>query len=161
MRNISDIIEHHLKEMLHQSSEYVVEIQRNDLADHFQCVPSQINYVIATRFTPQKGYVVESKRGGGGYVRIQRVQLPETSSIQDHIFLTIGETIDQANAEGLIYQLELANFITTREARIMDAVIARETLPLPLPVRDELRAKLMRAMLIAALANPRRGGGGK
>lgn len=65
MRNISDIIEQYLKNILHESPEGTVEIQRNDLADQFSCVPSQINYVISTRFTLEKGYVVESKRGGG------------------------------------------------------------------------------------------------
>jgi transcriptional regulator CtsR len=159
MRNISDIIEHHLKEMLVKSSEYVVEIQRNDLADHFQCVPSQINYVISTRFTPEKGYFVESKRGGGGYVRIQRLQLPEEASMQDHIFVTIGNNIDQASAEGLIYQLEMAELLSRREAMIMKAAIIRETIPLQLPFRDELRAKLMKAMLIAAFTSDSKGGG--
>ena len=76
MRNVSDIIEQYLKSMLLESPQGLVEIQRNDLADRFSCVPSQINYVISTRFTLEKGYVVESKRGGGGYIRIQRIQLP-------------------------------------------------------------------------------------
>lgn len=79
MRNISDIIERYLKSILHESPEGMVEIQRNDLADQFSCVPSQINYVISTRFTLEKGYLVESKRGGGGYVRIQRIELPAQS----------------------------------------------------------------------------------
>ena len=72
MRNVSDIIEQYLKHILQESPEGAVEIQRNDLADQFQCVPSQINYVISTRFTLEKGYFVESKRGGGGYIRIQK-----------------------------------------------------------------------------------------
>jgi transcriptional regulator CtsR len=160
MRNISDIIERYLKQMLGESSEYVVEIQRNDLADHFQCVPSQINYVISTRFTPEKGYIVESKRGGGGYVRIQRMQLPKQTAIHDHLFLTIGDMIDQANAEGLLYQLELADFLSKREAMMMRAAIMRETLSLQLPLRDELRAQILKAMLIAALTHPTKGGEG-
>lgn len=159
MRNITDIIEHYLKERLHKSSEYVVEIQRNDLADQFQCVPSQINYVISTRFTPEKGYIVESKRGGGGYVRIQRLQLPDTATIQDHIFLTIGDEIDQASAEGLIYQLEAGGLLTSRESRVMAAAVTREVLALQLPLRDAIRAKLMKAMLVAAFTQQRKGGG--
>ena len=85
MRNISDIIERYLKGILHESPEGLIEIQRNDLADQFSCVPSQINYVISTRFTLEKGYLVESKRGGGGYVRIQRIELPAQSALHNHL----------------------------------------------------------------------------
>ena len=158
MRNLSDIIEQHLKQMLHQSAELVVEIQRNDLADQFQCVPSQINYVISTRFTPEKGYIVESKRGGGGYVRIQHMQLPKSATIEEQLFVTIGDEIDQASAEGLVYQLRAAGHVTDREARIMAAAMARESLLVALPTRDAIRAKLLRAMLIAVLTSARKGG---
>src|SRR5690606_12275077 len=100
MRNISDLIEQYLKQMLQDSSEGTVEIQRNELADRFSCVPSQINYVISTRFTLEKGYLVESKRGGGGYIRIQRIELPTYKTIHGHIRQTIGDRIDQSAAEG-------------------------------------------------------------
>jgi len=122
------------------------------MADRFSCVPSQINYVISTRFTPEKGYFVESKRGGGGYIRIQRVNLPSLEAIHRHIRQTVGDRIDQTTAEGLIYQLEEAGFLTEREAYLMKAAVSRDTLTLKLPVRDEIRAKLMKATLIALLA---------
>lgn len=73
MRNISDIIENYLKQVLELSESEIVEIKRSEVANKFQCVPSQINYVINTRFTMEKGYMVESKRGGGGYIRISRL----------------------------------------------------------------------------------------
>jgi transcriptional regulator CtsR len=152
MRNISDVIEHYLKEILQSSSEGAVEIQRSVLALRFSCVPSQINYVISTRFTLEKGYYVESKRGGGGYIRIQRVDLPLLEVVQHHIQQTVGEQIDQTTAEGLIYQLEEANFVTNREANILKAAVSRDVLLVKLPFRDELRAKLLKAMLIAMLA---------
>lgn len=152
MRNISDLIEHYLKQLLYDSSEGTVEIQRNDLAEKFSCVPSQINYVISTRFTLEKGYYVESKRGGGGYIRIQRVDLPSLEAVKQHIDQTVGEQIDQTAAEGLIYQLEEANFLTEREARLLRAALTREALALKLPLRDEIRAKILRAALIALLA---------
>src|SRR3954470_11775090 len=101
MRNISDLIEQYLKQMLQDSSEGSIEIQRSDLADKFSCVPSQINYVISTRFTLEKGYYVESKRGGGGYIRIQRVSLPSLEAVQRHIKQTVESQIDQTAAEGL------------------------------------------------------------
>jgi transcriptional regulator CtsR len=152
MRNISDLIEHYLKQILQNSSDGAVEIQRSELADKFSCVPSQINYVISTRFTLEKGYYVESKRGGGGYIRIQRVDLPSLEAVQHHIRQTVGERIDQTAAEGLIYQLNEARFLTDREANMLRAAISREALALKLPLRDEIRAKLLKSMLIALLA---------
>ncbi|BBH23962.1 transcriptional regulator [Paenibacillus baekrokdamisoli] len=151
MRNISDLIEQYLKHMLQESSDGAVELQRNDLADRFSCVPSQINYVISTRFTVEKGYFVESKRGGGGYIRIQRVELPTLTAIQGHIVHTIGEQVDQCAAEGLIYQLEEAQFISKREANLLRAAVSRESIAVKLPLRDEIRARLLRAMLITLL----------
>lgn len=151
MRNISDLIEQYLKQMLDGSDEGAVEIQRNELADKFSCVPSQINYVISTRFTLEKGYMVESKRGGGGYIRIQRVDLPALKTIQQHIEGTIGNSVDQSAAEGLIYQLHEARLISKREANLLRAAIHRDTIALMLPARDEVRARLLRSMLISLL----------
>lgn len=152
MRNVSEVIEQYLKQMLQQSSDGIVEIQRNELADQFECVPSQINYVISTRFTLEKGYIVESKRGGGGYIRIQRIVLDTHGSVHDHIFKTISSQIDQSASEGLLYQLLENGIITRREAAIMRAAISREVLVLKLPLRDEIRAKIMKAMLISLLS---------
>lgn len=151
MRNISDIIEQYLKESLQQSPESMIEIQRNDLAYQFQCVPSQINYVISTRFTLEKGYLVESKRGGGGYIRIRRIQLPAGGALGQHVFKMIGDSLDQQSAEGLIDQLEHAGFVNAREASIMRAAVCRDVLSLKLPIRDEVRARLMKAMLVALI----------
>ncbi|WP_422658486.1 CtsR family transcriptional regulator [Paenibacillus sp. EC2-1] len=151
MRNISDIIEQYLKGILQESSEGTIEIQRNDLAEKFSCVPSQINYVISTRFTLEKGYLVESKRGGGGYIRIQRIELPKHTALHHHLHHSIGNLIDQTVAEGLIYQLEESRFLTMREACLMRAAISRECLNVKLPYRDELRARIMKAMLVSLL----------
>ena len=152
MRNTSEIIEQYLKQILQQSPKGTIEIQRNDLADQFQCVPSQINYVISTRFTLEKGYLVESKRGGGGYIRIQKVELTSHGSIFDHICRTIGEQIDQTSAEGLIYQLHEGGYITEREANLIKSAISRDVLVFKLPFRDEFRARLLKVMLIALLS---------
>lgn len=152
MRNISDVIEQFLKQQLQESPDGAVEIQRNELADRFQCVPSQINYVISTRFTLEKGYLVESKRGGGGYIRIQRISLPSYGAIHEHIFRTIGEQIDQTAAEGLIYQLEEARYVSPREAGLLRAAMSREVLTLKLPQRDQIRANILKSMLISLLS---------
>lgn len=151
MRNVSEIIEQYLKQIL-QQSEGIVEIQRNDLADQFDCVPSQINYVISTRFTLEKGYIVESKRGGGGYIRIQKIELNAHGSVLDHISKTISDQIDQSASEGLLYQLEESGYLTSREAALMKAAVAREVLVLKLPLRDEIRARILKAMLISLLS---------
>lgn len=153
MRNISDIIEQYLKTILHESQHGAIEIQRNDLADQFRCVPSQINYVISTRFTLEKGYVVESKRGGGGYIRIQRVEIGSNGTIHEHILQTVASEIDQTAAEGLIYQLREADFITDREANLLMAAVSRDALAIKLPLRDEIRARVLKSMLISLLSN--------
>lgn len=152
IRNVSEIIEQHIKQILHQSPEGLIEIQRNELADQFQCVPSQINYVISTRFTLEKGYIVESKRGGGGYIRIQKLELTAQGYILDHISQTIGIAIDQTTSEGLLYQLQEGDFLTPREGALMRAALSREVITLKLPLRDEIRANLLKAMLIALLS---------
>lgn len=153
MRNISDIIEQYLKGILQNSSDGLVEIQRNELADQFRCVPSQINYVISTRFSPEKGYIVESKRGGGGYVRIHRVGMPQRDGVLDHIFRTVRDRIDQDTAEGFIYQLENAGLINARESGMLKAAVSRDSLKIKLPLRDEIRAYVLKNMLIALISH--------
>ncbi len=91
MRNISDIIEGYLKQVLELGGEGHIEIKRSEIADKFQCVPSQINYVINTRFTAERGYLVESKRGGGGYIRILRVRANSQIDLIDDVLRQIEE----------------------------------------------------------------------
>ncbi|MBE0313613.1 MULTISPECIES: CtsR family transcriptional regulator [Bacillaceae] len=147
MRNISDIIEHYLKEVLEMSGKSLVEIKRSEVADKFDCVPSQINYVINTRFTIEKGYLVESKRGGGGFIRIMKVQSHDYAHLIDQLLSLIQSRIPQSSAEDVIYRLVEEEVINEREAKIMLSVIDRSVLYLDLPYRDELRARLLKAML--------------
>ncbi|ALC88435.1 CtsR family transcriptional regulator [Bacillus sp. FJAT-18017] len=147
MRNISDIIENYLKQVLELSDEDLVEIKRSEIADKFQCVPSQINYVINTRFTIERGYIVESKRGGGGYIRIMKVQSNDHAHLLDHVLSIIRDQVSQHAAEGVIYRLVEEDVITHREAKIMLSVIDRSILYIDLPYRDELRARMLKAML--------------
>jgi transcriptional regulator CtsR len=150
MSSISDIIEHYLKKILKESNTGVIEIKRSELADAFQCVPSQINYVISTRFTIEKGYIVESKRGGGGYIRIRKVSLKNRQETFDDLLEQIGESIPQLTAEHLISRLLEEKWMTQREALLMRRLISRDTLKLPIPLRDQMRARMMR-MLITTL----------
>ncbi len=147
MRNISDIIEDYLKTVLELSEKEIVEIKRNEIADKFQCVPSQINYVINTRFTVERGYLVESKRGGGGYIRIIKVQTHDLVHLIDHLISLIKSHVSQSSAEDVIYRLVKEEIITNREAKIMLSVIDRSVLYIDLPYRDELRARMLIAML--------------
>ena len=147
MRNISDIIEGYLKDVIELEGQGLIEIKRNELAKQFACAPSQINYVINTRFTTEHGYFVESKRGGGGYIRILRVTIHSKKNVLDEIEEQIGTAIAQTNAERIIYRLLDEDIVNEREASLMKAAMDRTTLQLVLPVRDEVRARLMRAML--------------
>lgn len=147
MRNISDIIEGYLKQVLELGGEGHIEIKRSEIADKFQCVPSQINYVINTRFTAERGYLVESKRGGGGYIRILRVRANSQIDLIDEVLYQIDGGVSQTKAEDLVYRLIDEQVISKREAKLMLAAIDRSTLELQLPLRDTLRARIMRAML--------------
>jgi len=151
MRNISDLIEEYLSALLAASENDAVEIKRSELAERFECVPSQINYVISTRFTIEKGYLVESKRGGGGYIRICKVDLVKGGTVHKAIVDIVGSAISQREAEGLIHRLAGDQLVTGREARMMTAAVDREVLPIPIPLRDQVRAKVLSAMLMALI----------
>jgi transcriptional regulator of stress and heat shock response len=148
MRNISDIIENYLKRVFEASGNEIVEIKRSEIADKFQCVPSQINYVINTRFTIERGYMVESKRGGGGYIRIMKVQALDHAHLVDQLMALVDSRVSQSSAEDLVYRLVEEEVITLREAKIMISVMDRSVLYLNLPDRDELRARMLKAMLV-------------
>lgn len=146
-RNISDIIEGYLKKIL-QQSDGLVELQRSELAELFQCVPSQINYVIATRFSIDHGYLVESKRGGGGYIRIRKVELEQEAPLLA-IARALGPKVAQREADALVERLEAERLLTMREAALLRTVISRDVLNVDLPLRDELRARLLAQCLVA------------
>ncbi|WP_270995397.1 CtsR family transcriptional regulator [Listeria seeligeri] len=148
MKNISDIIEAYLKQVL-ESSE-AVEIKRSEIADKFECVPSQINYVINTRFTMERGYIVESKRGGGGYIRIIKVKMNDKLQLLEAIMSMVHDKkVSQSFSEDVLLRLLEEDVITKKEARLMVAALDREVLILPLPDRDVLRSRILEAMLVA------------
>ncbi|MEG0259544.1 MAG: CtsR family transcriptional regulator [Lysinibacillus sp.] len=147
MRNISDIIEGYLKQVIELGGEGYVEIKRSEIADKFQCVPSQINYVINTRFTAERGYLVESKRGGGGYIRILRVRANSHIALIDEILVQVENGASQIMAEDLVFRLIDEQVISKREAKLMLAAVDRSTLNIQLPLRDLIRSNIIRAML--------------
>jgi transcriptional regulator CtsR len=151
MARLSDIIESFIKGMLQESDENILEIQRNELANHFNCAPSQINYVLTTRFTIDQGYYIESKRGGGGCIKITRIEIDRDDYIKNRIWDSIGNEITQQDGENFIKFFEENDFVTPREAKIMRVAINDKTLALPLGIKDSIRAQILKTMLIALL----------
>jgi transcriptional regulator CtsR len=151
LKNISDIIEEYIKRALSHSGKNVLELKRSEIAGKFQCVPSQINYVINTRFTIEKGYIVESKRGGGGYIRIKKVVPHDEAGLLKEMIALICPRVAQANAESLIWRLLEEEIITKREAKLMLSVIDRTVINFDLPLRDEVRSNLLTAMIISLM----------
>ncbi|WP_027718381.1 CtsR family transcriptional regulator [Desulfovirgula thermocuniculi] len=152
MRSIADIIERYLKELLAGSAAGAIEVRRSELAERFDCAPSQINYVLATRFTPAHGFLVESRRGGGGYIRIIKLPLEGSRNPISQLLELVGSEISQERSVGLLERLREERLISEREFRIMRAAVDREVLRLGLPARDRLRALILRAMLQSLLA---------
>ncbi|MCI3028872.1 CtsR family transcriptional regulator [Desemzia incerta] len=144
-KNMSDIIESYLKKVLGQSDQ--VEIRRSEMADLFNCVPSQINYVINTRFTVQKGYLVESKRGGGGYIRIIKVKLLDESEMLDTIIEIVGNSISQNDAFSIVQKLYEDDFLNKREAVLIMAAMDKVVLGLDNKTAKEVRARILKSCL--------------
>ncbi|KRL96644.1 transcriptional regulator CtsR [Lactiplantibacillus argentoratensis DSM 16365] len=145
-QNISDIIEKYLKSILADSEH--VEIRRSEIADLFNVVPSQINYVIKTRFTIQNGYLVESKRGGGGYIRIEKVNLVDDADVLDALIQVIGDSITQRDAYAVVQSLYEDDVLNRREAQLILVAIDHETLGLTdRDLENSLRARIIIGIL--------------
>ena len=145
---LSDTIESFIKELLTQE-EQGVELKRNELAEYFGCAPSQINYVLATRFTLDDGYVIESRRGGGGYIRIIRVVSDHGQRLSYLINERIGEEIDEAAAARLIGQLVEQQVVSPEAGSVMRAAVSASALSVPIPnqLKDAIRARTLKTML--------------
>jgi transcriptional regulator CtsR len=149
--SLTEQIEQWLKEQLLRAGGNILEIRRSDLAEIFDCVPSQVNYVLSTRFTVERGFLVQSRRGGGGFIRIIKLRMDLPEQLQDLLKKGIGESISQAQAEGIIKRLWEEELLNERERRMLEAAVSRDTLGVGLPLRDVLRARLLKAMLLALL----------
>ncbi len=142
---MSDSIEEYLKDLLEAQGN--VEIQRSEIASLFDCVPSQINYVINTRFTIHHGYQVESKRGGGGYIRIYEIQVrDEIDQIEKFLELT-HHPLSQAAAESMIETLYQNEIITFLEGKLMLSAMDDHHLTTRESVNNQIRANILRSML--------------
>ena len=143
---VSDIIEDFIKDLFTEDEEYI-EIQRNELAEQFNCVPSQINYVISTRFKPSQGYYVESKRGGGGCIKIKKVNLTKSNYFM-HIINSIGDTLTGQEADIFISNFLSYSMLNTEQAKLLKVATSDNVLTIAQPERDKIRAKLFKNMLI-------------
>ena len=145
-KSISDIIEEYLKQILGESSQ--IEIRRSEIANHFDVVPSQINYVIKTRFTIQHGYLVQSKRGGGGYIRIERVNLLDNVDVLNSLIQAIGDSISERDAYDIVRTLYDEKLLTRREGDLMLVALSKQTLNVnDCNVEARLRARILSSML--------------
>ena len=143
---ISDIIAGFINDTLQEDG--TAELQRSELANRFNCVPSQINYVISTRFSPERGYIVESRRGGGGYIRIRRVRMDPKQLVM-HTVNAIGDAVDANTSTALISNLVASGAISEHDARLMLAATGSAALrPVAPQQRDAVRATILKQILV-------------
>lgn len=147
--NLSKEIAGMILDMLSDSG--TTEIRRNDLAEQLGCVPSQINYVISSRFTPEHGYIVESRRGGGGYIKITRATY-DLSTLKMHLINSIGNNIDERSCRAHIVNLHDRGLLEDKEAAVMLAATDDKSYhDVPHELRDKLRANIFKQMLISSM----------
>ncbi len=153
MASLSVQIEEYLLRLLSVSPYQYIDLQRKELAEKFSCVPSQINYVLETRFTLDKGFLIESRRGGGGYLRVSRVQLNRTMPLLEALNYSVGKEISQKRGENLLYRLEEERIITRRESALMRVAVRREYYSKDKVTRDSMRANFLREALKEIIKN--------
>ena len=153
---LSDAIEQFIKELLNEEAPEV-ELKRNELAEYFGCAPSQINYVLATRFSPDHGYLTESRRGGGGYIRIVRVVQSGSQRLMYLVNDRIGDSLGEEECIRLISQLKEQGIVTADEAALMASAVSTRALSVPVPdaLKNAMRAKMMKSMLTTIAARNR------
>lgn len=144
---MSDLVAEYINSMIDEQ-DGAAEIRRNELATALGCVPSQINYVITSRFTPEQGYIVESRRGGGGYIRITRIRTTRSAALM-HIINAIGKTLDKSTAEIMLTNMLDREIIDSRTARLLAAALGDRALAdVPQQYRDAVRAAVFKNMLL-------------
>lgn len=148
---ISDMITAQILRMLDESEANTAEIQRNELANDIGCAPSQINYVLSSRFTPEHGYIIESRRGGGGYIRIHRVVMSHSSAVM-HIINSVGESVDAMTARIVVENCRQSGLIDAQAAKLMEAALSNNVMRRVEPeTKDILRAAILKEMLLTQI----------
>lgn len=148
---MSDLITETILKILDESDDNIAEIQRNELASAIGCVPSQINYVLSSRFTPEHGYLIESRRGGGGYIKIKRISLNRSSALM-HIINSIGDTIDPLSSRIVIENCLQSGIIGEDIAMMISSATSNFVMQsVPVENREHLRAALLKQMLLTQI----------
>ena len=149
---LTDYIAQIIEEMLNEANG-TLELQRNELAGRIGCVPSQISYVISSRFTPERGYMIESRRGGGGCIRIVRKQMSRNEYLM-HFFCAVGDDITESEAFAYLRNLYGNEYVSEREFSLLAAALSNAALSeLPPVVRERLRASIFKQMLLSLMKN--------
>lgn len=144
--NLSDIIENYIMDEMRKQKE--IELKRSEIAQKFNCVPSQINYVISTRFIPELGYYVESRRGGGGYIKICKINLDKSEHISE-LLSKIGSTMSQSVVNVYLRELLRYNIIDDRNAQLISAALSDKSLnQVDKLKRDSVRADIFKNIII-------------
>jgi transcriptional regulator CtsR len=151
MARLSDMIEDFIKTLLVEC-EGQLELQRNELADYFECAPSQINYVLATRFSLNRGYYIESRRGGGGYIRIVRLDVDKDDYLLYLITEGIGSRITEQEVSQIVDRMQEQKHVTAREASLLKAAVRDKAIAVPASMKDNIRAGIFKSMITALMA---------
>ncbi len=152
MAALSDNIERFIKQLMDEDTK--IELRRNELAQHFGCAPSQINYVLATRFSVDRGYIVESRRGGSGYVKVIRITQSD-SDLLSVLISRVGDDIDKDSANAIIHRLYELSLITLNEARILASAVSCDNVAMSGRACDMLRAQILKNALVQVFKNLR------
>lgn len=147
MARLSNHIEDYLRALLLER-EGQIEIKRNVLAEHFNCAPSQINYVLTTRFTPVQGFFVESRRGGGGFIRIVQVEIKSDAEFYDRLTEAVGKSITQSKANQILDTLQEMDYMTENERRLLGLTLSDQALAAAGDKRNGVRADLLQNILL-------------
>lgn len=145
MANISDIIEQFILKTM--GDDESVDISRNELATFFSCAPSQINYVLETRFTVDKGFVKESRRGGGGYIKISKINLDNDEYVSNLILESVGDELSQKRLSQILEKLRNEKIISYKEKEIIFSALSDLSLAMPFTIKDNIRAKAFKNVL--------------
>ena len=150
MSTLSNQIEDYLKRLLSATETGVLELKRSDLAEIFMCAPSQINYVLDTRFSPNQGYTVESRRGGGGYLRIIRLSMEDEGNLSALLEQARDKAVSRQSGVKLVERLREEEFLSKREAMLVNALTDEQVLK-EAKAPDKLRGALLNSILLLLL----------
>ena len=151
MANISEQIEKFLIATLGDNDS--IDITRNSLAEYFSCVPSQINYVLETRFTVDRGYIVESKRGGGGFVKISKIKTNDNNDYLNGLFLeSVGDELSEKRFSQILDKLVNDNIMSDSERVLIEASLSDDSLSMPFTIRDKVRAKAFKNVILKLMS---------